>query len=160
MSANYNAQKMFDEGVAAYLRDDLEASVKAFSGALRHDAKFALAYASRGAAYLKSDRIKRAISDFNRAVRLDPGYARAYHLRGLAYEETGDLAAAYRDFDRAIELDPDLATAYRCRESVLDKSVDDCRQIAEAEMADHLAALRVAQLAGDARRDARGFSAF
>ena len=62
MSDNYTAVKMFDEGVAAYLRGDFKASINLFSQALNHDSKFALAYSSRGAAHLKSGHTRKAIS--------------------------------------------------------------------------------------------------
>ena len=149
MSDNYTAIKMFDAGVAAYLRGDFKASINLFSQALNHDSKFALAYSSRGAAHLKSSHTKKAISDFNRAIRLNPNYARAHHLRGLAYERMGNFAGAYLNFDRALEVDPDLAVAYRKRDCVLDNRVDDCIEIEDLEMADHLAAIRVALFAAE-----------
>ena len=145
MSENYMAKKLFDEGAAAYLKEDYKTSIKLFTQALQNDRKFALVYSSRGTAYLKLNKFKRAISDFSRAIRLDPKYARAYHLRGLAYEMMGDFAPAFRDFDQAIEIDPDLAAAYRSRDSVLDKTIDDRLQIEDGEIADHLAAMRVAR---------------
>ena len=148
MSENYMAKRLFDEGAAAYLRKDYKKSIKLFTQALQKDRKFALAYSSRGTAHLKLNRLKKAISDFSRAIRLSPQYARAYHFRGLAYEKMGDFAPAFRDFDQAIEIDPDLAAAYRSRDSVLDKSIDDQLQMEDAEIADHLATMRVAQLTG------------
>jgi tetratricopeptide (TPR) repeat protein len=149
MSHNLKAIRRFDEGVAAYLRQDYKNSIKRFTQALQHDAQFALAYSSRGAAHLKAGQPQKAISDFNRAIRLNPNYARAHHLRGLAYEQKGDFASAYRNFDRALEVDPDLAVAYRKRDCVLDKRVDDCIEVEDLEMADHLAAMRVALLSPD-----------
>ncbi|MDX2499811.1 MAG: tetratricopeptide repeat protein [Deltaproteobacteria bacterium] len=144
MSYNILAIKMFDEGIAAYLRNDFKDSINKFTRALDHDSKFALAYSSRGAARLKSGHTRRAVTDLNRAIRLNPGYARAHHLLGLALEQMGDFPGAYRNFDRALEIDPDLAVAYRKRDCVLDKRVDDCIEIEDMEMADHLAAMRVA----------------
>jgi tetratricopeptide (TPR) repeat protein len=149
MSHNLTAIRRFDEGVAAYLKQDYKNSIKRFTQALQHDAQFALAYSSRGAAHLKAGQPQKAISDFNRAIRLNPNYARAHHLRGLAYEQKGDFASAYRNFDRALEVDPDLAVAYRKRDCVLDKRVDDCIEVEDLEMADHLAAMRVALLSPD-----------
>ena len=61
----------------------------------------------------------------------------------------GDFASAYLNFDRALEVDPDLAVAYRRRNCVLDRRVDDCIELEDLEMADHLAAMRVALLSPD-----------
>jgi tetratricopeptide (TPR) repeat protein len=149
MSDNFMAAKMFDEGVAAYLRGDFKVSIKLFSQALKHDSRFALAYSSRGAAHLKSGHTNKAISDFNRSIRLNPNYARAHHLLGLAHEQLGDFAGAYRNFDRALEIDPDLAVAYRKRDCVIDKTRVDCIEVEDLEMADHLTAMRVALFSAD-----------
>jgi tetratricopeptide (TPR) repeat protein len=149
MSENYMAKKLFDQGAAAYLKDDYKTSIKLFTQAVKNDRKYALVYSSRGLAYLKLNKFKKAISDFSRAIRSNPKYARAYHLRGLAYEKMGDFAPAFRDFDQAIEIDPDLATAYRSRDSVLDKTIEDRLQMEDGDIADHLAAMRVAQFSGD-----------
>jgi len=149
MSNNLMAIKMFDEGIAAFLKGDFKDSIKKFTQALKHDSKLALAYSSRGAAHLKSGHTQKAISDFNRAIRLNPNYARAHHLRGLAYEQMGNFASAYLNFDRALEIDPDLAVAYLKRDCVLDKRLGDCFEVEDLEMADHLAAMRVALFTPD-----------
>ena len=54
MSDNIMAIKLFNDGVAAYLRNDHKSGIKLFTQALKHDRKFALVYSSRGAAYLKT----------------------------------------------------------------------------------------------------------
>jgi tetratricopeptide (TPR) repeat protein len=149
MADNYIAKKKFDEGVAAYLKGEFKSSIKLLSKALRHDPEFALAYLIRGAASLKLDDVKKAISDLDRAVQIDPDFAHAFHLRGLAYEKAGNAANAYCDFDRAMEIDPDLSAAYRGRDCIMDRPVEDCSEIEEFDMTDHLAALRVAQFIGD-----------
>jgi len=149
MSENYIAKRLFDEGAAAYLKEDYKTSIKLFTQAVKNDRKYALVYSSRGMAYLKLKKLKKAIYDFSRAIRLNPKYARAYHLRGLAYEKMGDFAPAFRDFDQAIEIDPDLATAYRSRDSVLDKTIENQLHMEDGDIADHLAAMRVAQFSGD-----------
>ena len=61
----------------------------------------------------------------------------------------GDFAGAYRYFDCALLIDPDLTAAYRKRNCVLDQSVDDCIEIEDLEMADHLADMRVALFSAD-----------
>ncbi|MEE4265224.1 MAG: tetratricopeptide repeat protein [Desulfobacteraceae bacterium] len=149
MSHYLIAIRRFDEGVAAYLRRDYKDSIKKFTQALKHKPNLALAYSGRGAAHLKAGYAQKAISDFNRAIRLNPNYARAHHLRGLAYEQMGDFANAYLNFDRALEIDPDLAVAYRKRDCVLDRHLDDCIEVEDLELADHLEAMRVALLTPD-----------
>jgi tetratricopeptide (TPR) repeat protein len=149
MSENYMAKKLFDEGAAAYLKEDYRESIKLFTKALQRNRKLALVYSSRGMAHLKLNQFRQAISDFSRAIRLNPKYARAYYLRGLAHEKMENFAPAFRDFDQAIEIDPDLVAAYRSRDSVLDKTLDGGLQMEDAEIADHLAAMRVAQFAGE-----------
>jgi len=149
MSNYVMAIKRFDEVLAAYLRRDYKGSIKKFTQAIKHEPNLALAYSSRGAAHLKAGLFQKAITDFNHAIRLNPNYARAHHLRGLAYEQTGDFASAYLNFDRALEVDPDLVVAYRKRDCVLDRRVDDCIEIEDLEMADHLAAMRVALFTPD-----------
>jgi tetratricopeptide (TPR) repeat protein len=145
------AKRYFDEGAAAYLRDDYRESIKLFSKALKRDRKFALVYSSRGMSYLKLNQYKKAISDFSRAIRLNPNYAIAYYMRGLAYEKMENFAPAFRDFDQAIEIDPDLVAAYRSRDSIIDNSPDNQLKMEDTEIADHLAAMRVAQFTGEKR---------
>ena len=149
MSDNYSAVRLFDDGVAAYIREDFKTGIKQFSQALKEDRRFAPAYAGRGAAYLRINKIQKAISDFTSAIRLMPRDARSFHLRGLAYEKAGEIARAYRDFDRAIEIDPDLTAAYRSRDAVLDKEIEDRGAMEDLELIDHLASMRVALLRGE-----------
>ena len=146
MSDNYSAVRLFDDGVAAYIREDFKTGIKQFSQALKEDRRFAPAYAGRGAAYLRINKIQKAISDFTSAIRLMPRDARSFHLRGLAYEKAGEIARAYRDFDRAIEIDPDLTAAYRSRDAVLDKEIEDREAMEDPELIDHLTSMRVTLL--------------
>ena len=146
MADNHSAVRLFDDAVAAYIREDFKTGIKQFSRALKEDRRFAPAYAGRGAAYLRINKIQKAISDFTRAIRLVPCDARSFHLRGLAYKKAGEIARAYRDFDRAIEIDPDLTAAYHGRDAVLDKEIEDPGEVEDPELIDHLASMRVALL--------------
>lgn len=105
----------FDQGVHAFVNNDLEGAVAHFSEVIDADPTFRLAHASRGAAFLRLERIADAIADFDRAIELDPSHARAYHLRGLAHERAGHPDQALADMNRAIEIDPDYGAAYLSR---------------------------------------------
>ena len=74
MANKYAARKMFDEGVAAYIKKDFKKSVDLLSRAIKYDPSLALFYVSRGVARLKQEKAREAISDFNRAIELDEGY--------------------------------------------------------------------------------------
>ena len=86
MASKYAARKMFDEGVAAYVKKDFKASLDLFSRAIKYDPTLALFFVCRGAASLKLGRAREAIGDFDQAIKMEATYARAFHLRGLAYE--------------------------------------------------------------------------
>ena len=72
MASKYAARKMFDEGVAAYIRKDFKKSVDLFGRAIKFDPTLALFCVSRGAALLKLAKAQAAIGDFDRAIALDP----------------------------------------------------------------------------------------
>ncbi len=143
VSKKYAARKMFDEGVAAYIKKDFKKSVALFGRAIKYDPTLALFYVSRGAARLKLTKAHDAKDDFDRAIALDAGYARAYHLRGIAHEQTGDFARAFQDFDRALEIDPEYGAAYPSRESMLSNPKQPNPGVEEFEMTNHLMAMRL-----------------
>ena len=139
----YAARKMFDEGVAAYIKKDFRKSVDLLSRAIKYDPTLALFYVSRGAARLKLGKALDAITDFDRAIELDGGYVRAYHLRGLACEKLGEFARAFQDFDRALEIDPEYEAAYHSRETMLSKPGQPDQAFEDYEMVNHLMAMRL-----------------
>jgi tetratricopeptide (TPR) repeat protein len=143
VASKYAARKMFDEGVAAYIKKDFKKSVDLFGRAIKYDPTLALFYVSRGAARLKLARAQAAKGDFDRAIALDPEYARAFHLRGIAHEQMGDLARAFQDFDRALEIDPEYSAAYHSRESMLSNPKQPSLAYEEFEMTNHLMAMRL-----------------
>lgn len=145
MANKYAARKMFDEGVAAYVKKDFKASLELFSRAIKYDSSLALFFVCRGAASLKLGRARDAIADFNQAIKLNPTYARAYHLRGLAYEKLGQFARAFQDFDRALEIDPEFGEAYHSRDSVLSNPKASTETFRDFEIVNHLMAMRLTQ---------------
>ena len=149
----YAARKKFDEGVAAYIKNDFKTSVDLFSQAIEHDPTLALFFVCRGAARLKLGRARDAIGDFNQAIHLKSEYARAYHLRGLAYEKLGQHARAFQDFDRSLEIDPEYVAAYHSRNSVVSNPKKPALTFKDFEMADHLMALRLTSFDENVPRD-------
>lgn len=153
VSINRMAKRLFDEGVAAYVKNELRSSIQLFSRALNYDSKFELAYVSRGAAHLKLKKIKQAMADLNHAIKLYPEYARAYHLRGLVFEKMGETAQAYRDFDRALEIDPDYGPAYHSRELLISEGGQEDFSLEELDIINHLMAMRVSDFDESAKSD-------
>ncbi len=143
MANKYAARKMFDEGVAAYIKKDFKTSVDLFSRAIKYDPSLALFFVCRGAASLKLGRAHDAIGDFNLAIKLKSTYARAYHLRGFAYEKLGQHARAFQDFDRSLEIDPEYIAAYKSRDSVLSNPKQPDLAFKDFEIVDHLMAMRL-----------------
>ena len=149
----YAARKKFDEGVAAYVKNDYKTSVDRFSQAIKYDPSLALFFVCRGAASLKLGRARDAIGDFNQAIHLKSGYARAYHLRGLAYEKLGQHARAFQDFDRSLEIDPEYVAAYHSRKSVVSNPKQPALAFKDFEIVDHLMAMRLTSFDDNVPRD-------
>jgi tetratricopeptide (TPR) repeat protein len=145
MASKYAARKMFDEGVAAYVKKDFKASLDLFSRAIKYDPTLALFFVCRGAASLKLGRAREAIGDFDQAIKMETTYARAFHLRGLAYEILGELARAFQDFDRSLEIDPEYGAAYHSRDSVLSNPKESTLASRDFEIVNHLMAMRLTQ---------------
>ena len=153
MANKYAARKKFDEGVAAYVKNDFKKSVDLFSQAIKYDPTPALFFVCRGAARLKLGRAREAIGDFDQAIHLKSGYARAYHLRGLAYEKLGQHARAFKDFDRSLEIDPEYGAAYHSRDSVVSNPKQPASGFKDFEMVNHLMALRLTSFDDKVPRD-------
>jgi tetratricopeptide (TPR) repeat protein len=145
MANKYAARKMFDEGVAAYVKKDFKTSLDLFSRAIKFDPTLALFFVCRGAASLKLGRAREAIGDFDQAIKMETTYARAFHLRGLAYEILGELARAFKDFDRSLEIDPEYGAAYHSRDSVLSNPKESTLASRDFEIVNHLMAMRLTQ---------------
>jgi len=143
VAKKYAARKMFDKGVAAYVKKDYKKSVDLFGRAINYDPSLALFHVSRGAALLKLARAREAIDDFDRAIELEPKYARAFHLRGLAFEQTGEFARAFQDYDHALEIDPEYGAAYHSRQSILSNPEQPDLTYEEFEITHHLMAMRL-----------------
>jgi tetratricopeptide (TPR) repeat protein len=145
MANKYAARKMFDEGVAAYVKKDFKTSLDLFSRAIKFDPTLALFFVCRGAASLKLGRAREAIGDFDQAIKMETTYARAFHLRGLAYEILGELARAFKDFDRSLEIDPEYGAAYHSRDSVLSNPKESTLASRDFKIVNHLMAMRLTQ---------------
>lgn len=153
VAKKYTARKMFDEGVAAYVKKDFKTSVDLFSRAIKYDPTLALFFVCRGAASLKLGRAHEAIGDFNQAIKLKSRYARAYHLRGLAHEKLGHHARAFQDFDRSLEIDPEYVAAYHSRNSVVSNPKQPALAFKDFEIVDHLMAMRLTRFDGNVPKD-------
>jgi tetratricopeptide (TPR) repeat protein len=117
-------------------RRGFELAIENYDEAIRLDPQDALAYHSRGTAYLLLRQIERAIEDYYEAIKLDPQYAWGYkaigdaHVRlsqeaqhewdtmspeALTQETARQYQRAIENYDEAIRLDPKLAGAYHNR---------------------------------------------
>ena len=149
MSTNHAAQKMFEEGMAEFIIHNYCQSIDRLSQAIELDPAFALAFKSRGAAYLRLDKAGEAIADFNIVVELNPASARAYHLRGLAYEKSGDSDKALADFNKALELAPNYGAAYFSRANLYSKLGDSELATEDIRMVTHLTEVNIETFAND-----------
>jgi Tfp pilus assembly protein PilF len=146
---NEEFMEFFKRAMEAYTGNNFEESVELLNAAIENNPDFKLAYASRGAAYMRLNNAKAAIGDFDKAIELDGEYSRVFHLRGLAREKLGENDSALEDFDRAIELDPEYGAAYYSRATLLTKMGDEDRAVEDMEMVTHLTNRNIEEFAND-----------
>lgn len=100
-------------------KEDIDGAVGKFDEAIKLDPSNALAYSSRGRAYIEKERYDDALADFNEAIRLDAKITSAYVGRGDVYWKKRDLGRALADYSTAIELDSKLSDVHTKRGKVL-----------------------------------------
>jgi tetratricopeptide (TPR) repeat protein len=83
--------------------------IKGCSALITADAKDAIAFYSRGAAYQTRGDLDKAIADYSQAIVLKPDYAAAYENRARAFVDKGDYTRAVADVTKAGELTPKMA---------------------------------------------------
>jgi tetratricopeptide (TPR) repeat protein len=95
------------------LRDALlDRAFEGYGRAIELDPKNAIAYRSRGVAYMSKGELNSSIQDLDRAIQLDPKDAITYSRRDLDYILMGNKSRAIQDFDKAIQLNPKNAGSY------------------------------------------------
>lgn len=120
----------FDQGVAAYNKQDYDGAEKFFTLALKEKSQDANLWRWRGLARRMSKRYEAAIMDHTEAIRLSPEAA-MYHARASDYHAKGDMDQALTDYAAAIKADPTYADAHYGRGNALytvgqyQKAVDD-----------------------------------
>jgi Tfp pilus assembly protein PilF len=149
MSDNNAVQKIFEDGMAEFVKHNYDQSIGHFSQAIALDPQFALAFKSRGAAYLRMEKTGEAIADFSKVVELKPGNARAYHLRGLAYEKHGEDTKAMEDFNKALELNSGYGAVYFSRANLHSKLGNSEQATEDIRMVTHLTEVNIETFAND-----------
>ncbi len=72
----------------------------------------AIAYCTRGSAYLYRGEYDRALEDFNKVIELNPKHADAYLSRGIAYSCKGNDDRSIADFTKTLGLNLKYVEAY------------------------------------------------
>ena len=93
----YKIEDLVDSG-------NYEQAVKEADKAIGRGETAALAFLSRGRAYLQLGKCRQAMVDFNKAIWLGMEEPMLYDERGHAHLELGDYGHAKEDFDAAIRL--------------------------------------------------------
>jgi tetratricopeptide (TPR) repeat protein/MinD-like ATPase involved in chromosome partitioning or flagellar assembly len=107
------------DGVKEAGNKNFDKAIVKYDEAISLNPSYAIAYYSRGRAYLEIKLFDESLADFDAAIRLDANYADAYVGRGDVYWQRRDLTSALTAYNRAIELDPKLSEAYTKRGKVL-----------------------------------------
>jgi tetratricopeptide (TPR) repeat protein len=113
-------------------RGDLDASIAAYTEAIRLDPRSTAAYLGRGVARGRRGQVAEAVADATEVLRIDPRHAPAYRNRGRDHAAAGVWSKAIADFTEAIRLAADDARAYCDRATVLNRLGRHAQAIADA----------------------------
>jgi tetratricopeptide (TPR) repeat protein len=87
--------------------------IKGCSALITADAKDAIAFNGRGAAYQAKGDFDKAIADYSQAIVLKPDYAAAYENRARVFASKGDYTRAVADVTNAGELTSNVTVQSR-----------------------------------------------
>lgn len=103
-AAGKEYQKLYEQGVAANKKGNLDEAIRYYSRAIALKPDSADLYFVRGRAYKQNSQLDSAISDLTKAVALRPTHAEAYNERGITYIGKGDRQKALADFQKSCQL--------------------------------------------------------
>lgn len=132
------AQKKYDEGYAAFKRNDYVAAVNFFTQAIELNPNHSYAYHDRGMIYQLTQNFNQALSDVNKAIQLDPNVAIMYNTRGSIYRSLKNFNQAIQDYNKAIQLNPNYSKAYSNRAITYVEMNNYNQAISDCNMALHL----------------------
>ncbi|CAL1535426.1 unnamed protein product [Lymnaea stagnalis] len=101
------AEKLKNKGNDFMKSEKFSDALESYSQAIRLDARNAVYFCNRAAAYSKLNKHQQAIEDCNRALAIDPSYSKAYGRMGIAFTALEDHESAFECYRKALELDPD-----------------------------------------------------
>jgi tetratricopeptide (TPR) repeat protein len=135
-SCSHVAQDSYDQGMAAFEKEEYDLAIACFTEVIRLDPKIDKIHYFRGLAYFNKGEYDKAIADYDEAIHLDPSVDLLYYDRGVAYLDKGECDKAIADFSEAIRLAPKEAkwASYSARakayfnKSEYDRAIADCTE--------------------------------
>jgi len=124
---------LFNEGVAAVNRDDLDTASSKFRAALKGwqaPDRRAYAFTIIGLSEERNGECEKALDEYSQALRIDPKSKLAHEFRGRILRDAGKTDDAFNDFSEAIRLDPNNHGAFVGR-GLIDLSRKDFDQAIE-----------------------------
>lgn len=106
-----NAESLYDEGLTASMKGDLNRAAECFEGAVRHDPSMATAYHQLGKCYTRLGRNKEAVLLLIQVAKKRPKLYAARIDLGTALTSMGDLEQAKVHFGAVLNDKPDNGKA-------------------------------------------------
>jgi len=108
-----------------------DASIEAFTTAIKIDPMSSIAYFNRGSSWARKQNLDKAISDYSESIRTNPTLLLPHIERGNAWMRKGNMDKAIADYSKAIAIKPHYAPDYFYRglaysaKGDLDKAIAD-----------------------------------
>jgi tetratricopeptide (TPR) repeat protein len=100
------AVKALERGNEALDKGDLDASIGAYTEAIKLEPSWAWAYCKRGQAHMNKQDYAKAIADCDKALQIEPRLMAAHAFRAASQCDGKDYAAAIASATQALKLEP------------------------------------------------------
>lgn len=106
ISNDLETNKLMEQGIQAFMTNDLDNAIRIFSEIIVRSPKFAEGWNKRATAYYQNGDLAASVKDIESTLALEPRHFGAISGMGLIFLHKGDRVGALEAFERVLQINP------------------------------------------------------